>query len=101
MTATIASANGPSPTGDAPDIYAATSLADIHAGLAQLHTREATVTQRLNALIASQKDLSRELARLDLLRAHLGTQAVSARAISNGMLGDAASTANRISGAVK
>lgn len=101
MTATIASANGPPPTGDAPDIYAATSLADIHAGLAQLHTREATVTQRLNALIASQKDLSRELARLDLLRAHLGTQAVSARAISNGMLGDAASTANRISGAVK
>jgi hypothetical protein len=98
MTATPHGAHHES---DVPDIYAAASLADIHAGLAQLHDREATVTQRLNALIASQKDLSRELARLDLLRAHLGTQAVSARAISNGMLGDAASTANRISRAVK
>lgn len=83
------------------DIFAATSLADIHAGLAQLHQQEASVTQRLNDLIASQKDLSRELGRLDLLRAHLGTQVVSTRAISNGMLGDAASTANRISSAVK
>ena len=48
-----------------PDIFAATSLADIHAGLAQLHQQEASVTQRLNDLIASQKDLSRELGRLD------------------------------------
>jgi hypothetical protein len=85
----------------APDMFAATSLADIHAGLAQLHQQEASVTQRLNDLIASQKDLSRELGRLDLLRAHLGTQVVNTRAISNGMLGDAASTANRISSAVK
>jgi hypothetical protein len=84
-----------------PDIFAATSLADIHAGLAQLHQQEASVTQRLNDLIASQKDLSRELGRLDLLRAHLGTQAVGTRAVSNGMLSDAAATANRISGAVK
>jgi hypothetical protein len=73
MTATIATPNGPQPASDAPapDIYAATSLADIHAGLAQLHHREATVTQRLNALITSQKDLSRELARLDR-EPHLG-----------------------------
>ncbi|KAJ4374954.1 Golgi transport complex subunit 4 [Neocucurbitaria cava] len=83
------------------DIFAATSVAEIHAALHQLHQHEATVTQRLNALIASQKDLSRELGRLDLLRAHLGTQAVNTRAISNGMLSDAASTANRISTAVK
>lgn len=86
---------------DVPDLFAAASLADIHAGLAQLHQHEASVTQRLNELIASQKDLSRELARLDLLRAHLGTQLVHTRAISNGMLADAASTANRISTAVK
>lgn len=84
----------------APDVFAAASLADLHAGLAQLHQHEASVTQRLNDLIASQKDLSRELGRLDLLRAHLGTHVVSTRAISNGMLGDAASTANRISTAV-
>ncbi|KAF2115302.1 golgi transport complex subunit Cog4 [Lophiotrema nucula] len=83
------------------DIYAATSVAEIHAALAHLQQQEATVTQRLNDLIASQKDLSRELGRLDLLRAHLGTQVVNTRAISNGMLSDAASTANRISSAVK
>ncbi|KAJ4308077.1 Golgi transport complex subunit 4 [Neodidymelliopsis sp. IMI 364377] len=89
------------PGGHEQDMFTATSLADIHAGLAQLHQHEASVTQRLNDLIASQKDLSRELARLDLLRAHLGSQAVNTRALSNGMLGDAASTANRISTAVK
>jgi hypothetical protein len=83
------------------NIYAATSVAEIHAALAHLQHQEATVTQRLNDLIASQKDLSRELGRLDLLRAHLGTQAVNTRAISNGMLSDAASTATRISSAVK
>jgi hypothetical protein len=83
------------------DIFATSSIADIHTALHQLHAQEASVTQRLNALVASQKDLSRELGRLDLLRAHLGTQAVNTRAISNGMLSDAASTANRISSAVK
>ncbi|KAH3919922.1 hypothetical protein HBI56_032690 [Parastagonospora nodorum] len=83
------------------DVFAATSVAELHAALQQLHHQEATVTQRLNTLIASQKDLSRELGRLDLLRAHLGSQAVNTRAISNGMLSDAASTANRISSAVK
>ena len=83
------------------DIFAATSVAEIHVALQQLHHQEATVTQRLNALIASQKDLFRELGRLDLLRAHLGTQAVNTRAISNGMLSEAASTASRISGAVR
>ncbi|KAH8724432.1 golgi transport complex subunit Cog4 [Phaeosphaeriaceae sp. PMI808] len=84
-----------------PDLFATTSVAEIHAALQQLHDQEATVTLRLNTLIASQQHLSRELGRLDLLRAHLGTQAVNTRAISNGMLSDAASTANRISSAVK
>jgi hypothetical protein len=84
-----------------PDIYAAATVADIQATLVQLHHQEAAVTQRLNDLIASQKDLSRELGRLDLLRAHLATQAVNTRAISNGMLSEAASTAHRISSAVK
>lgn len=82
-------------------VYAAASVAEIYAALAHLQLQEAAVSQRLNDLIASQKDLSRELGRLDLLRAHLGTQAVNTRAISNGMLSDAASTANRISSAVK
>jgi hypothetical protein len=83
-----------------PDLSTATSLADIHAVLAQLHAHETSVTRRLDDLIASQHTLSRELGRLDLLRAHLGTQTVSTRAISNGMLADAANTAARISHAV-
>ncbi|KAJ4992289.1 COG4 transporter [Stagonosporopsis vannaccii] len=84
-----------------PDLLAAASLADIHAGLAQLHQREASVSQRLHELMAAQHDLSRELGRLDLLRAHVGAQVVSTRAISSGMLGDAAATASRISTAVR
>ncbi|PGH00818.1 hypothetical protein GX51_05595 [Blastomyces parvus] len=83
------------------DIYNACTIADIKATLSHLHDREAAVTARLDALIASQKDFSRELGRLDLLRAHLGSQATTARSTSHGMLADAASTADRISSAVK
>lgn len=83
------------------NIYTATSIDEIEATLAELGRHEATVTAQLDTLIASQNDLSRELGRLDLLRAHLGTQVVSTRAISNGMLSDAATTAHRISSAVK
>jgi hypothetical protein len=93
--------NGSLDPAPARDIYAATSVAEIQAALVHLQLQEATVSQRLNDLIASQKDLSRELGRLDLLRAHLGTQVVNTRAISNGMLSEAASTANRISSAVR
>ena len=88
---------GPAPA----DIYNASSVAEIQATLAYLNDQEASVTARLNSLIASQKDLSRELGRLDLLRAHLGSQAVATRSISNGMLSNTATTANRISNAVK
>lgn len=84
-----------------PDVYAATSVADLHAALADLHHRETAVTQRLDGLVAAQTALSRDLARLDLLRAHLGTHAVHTRAISHAMLSAAASTARRISTAVK
>ncbi|KAJ9621526.1 Golgi transport complex subunit 4 [Taxawa tesnikishii (nom. ined.)] len=65
------------------DIYNASSVADIRATLSQLGEREASITSRLDAL------------------AHLGSQVVSTRSISNGMLSSAASTAHRISGAVK
>jgi isopenicillin N synthase-like dioxygenase len=41
-----------------PDIYKASSVAEIRATLAHLNEREASVTARLNSLIASQKDLS-------------------------------------------
>ncbi|KAL2002628.1 hypothetical protein VTN02DRAFT_6336 [Thermoascus thermophilus] len=84
-----------------PDIFNASSVAEIRATLSHLQDREATVTARLDALVASQKDFSRELGRLDLLRAHLGSQTNTTRAISHGMLSDAAAAADRISSAVR
>ncbi|KAF2421833.1 COG4-domain-containing protein [Tothia fuscella] len=82
-------------------IYTASSIDEITETLAELKRHEAVVTSQLDALVASQNDLFRELGRLDLLRAHLSSQVVNTRAISNGMLSDAASTAHRISSAVK
>lgn len=82
-------------------IYSAKSVADIRAALAELQEQEAKVTKQLDRLTSSQKDLQRELGRLDLFRANLSTQSARTRAISNGMLSNAASTANRISGSVK
>jgi hypothetical protein len=82
-------------------IYESSSLSSIRASLATLHSRDAAISSRLQTLIASQADLSRELGRLDLLRAHLGTQVVGTRNISNGMLDSAASTAAHLSSKVK
>ncbi|KAK3059334.1 hypothetical protein LTS18_011108, partial [Coniosporium uncinatum] len=56
------------------DVYKTTSVADIRATLAQLERKNASVTARLDGLVASQRDLLRDLGRLDLLRAQLGTQ---------------------------
>ncbi|PMD32730.1 COG4-domain-containing protein [Hyaloscypha variabilis F] len=77
------------------------SLNAIRASLAALHARDASITTRLQALVSSQAELSRELGRLDLLRAHLGTQVVHTRDISNGMLDSAAGTAAHLSSKVK
>ncbi|KAK2750667.1 hypothetical protein FQN57_002740 [Myotisia sp. PD_48] len=85
---------------DNADIFNAASVADIKSTLSLLHDREALVTAQLDALVASQKDLSRELGRLDLLRANLGAQASDVRIISHGMLSSAASSAHSISSAV-
>ena len=85
----------------AADIYEISSLAAIRASLSDLHTRDIAITSRLQSLISSQADLSRELGRLDLLRAHLGTQAIHTRDISNGMLDSAAGTASHLSSKVK
>lgn len=87
--------------GKQPDIYSASSVTELRAALAELSTREATVKSRLDTLVATQRDLSRQLSRLDLARAQLTTQAVATRAISHGTLSSAASTAHRISRAVK
>ncbi|KAI1178808.1 COG4 transport protein-domain-containing protein [Nemania sp. FL0916] len=84
-----------------PSIHNASSLADVRANLAALHVRESAITARLDSLISSQADLSRELGRLDLLRANLGSQVIATRSISNGMLSSAAETAGRLSNRVK
>jgi hypothetical protein len=87
--------------GSAKSIYDCSSLADVRSTLVDLHNREASITARLDELVASQTALLRDLGRLDLLRAQLGSQVVATRAISHGLLSDAASTAKRISSAVK
>ncbi|KAJ5344941.1 hypothetical protein N7452_002945 [Penicillium brevicompactum] len=102
----MANGHAPDLTGDAieaspPDIFNASSVAEIKATLSHLHTQEASVTARLDALVTSQKDLSRELGRLDLMRANIGSHASTTRSISHGMLSEAAGTADRISSAVR
>ena len=83
------------------DISKARNISEINSTLAQLKQRDQIVTARLNELIENQDELSRELGKLDLMRANLGSQAVATRSISNTMLSDAASTARRISSAVQ
>ena len=83
------------------DIDQAKSIAEISVSLSHLSEQEASVTARLNNLVFSQRDLIRELGRLDLLRAQIGSQAVATRSIGSGILSGAAATATRISGAVK
>ena len=79
----------------------AKSTVEIGVSLSQLSEQEASVTARLNDLLYSQSDLTRELDRLDLLRAQIGSQAVATRSIGTDILSGAAATATRISGAVK
>ncbi|KAJ5138934.1 uncharacterized protein N7515_003782 [Penicillium bovifimosum] len=91
----------PTETSPQPDVFNASSVAEIKATLSHLHTQEASVTARLDALVTSQKDLSRELGRLDLMRVNIGAHASTTRSISHGMLSEAAGTAERISSAVR
>ncbi|KAJ9628415.1 Golgi transport complex subunit 4 [Knufia peltigerae] len=88
-------------TTETTDIYNAKSVSEIKEVLAHLHSKEARVTVQLDALVTAQKDLQRELGRLDLFRANATAQASKARAVSNGILADAASNAKRISNSVK
>ncbi|OAA35317.1 calcium-transporting ATPase type 2C member 1 [Beauveria brongniartii RCEF 3172] len=79
----------------------AATLADVRAALDALHVREEGITRRLDNLIASQTDLSRDLGRLDMLRAGLGSQVIATRSIGNEMLATAAETAGDLSSKVK
>lgn len=83
-----------------PDVFSATSLADIRASLAELSSRETSITFRLDALVASQHELQHDLNRLDLLRTQLDAQVLNTKAISDEMLYTPASTANRITASV-
>ncbi|KAL9016874.1 MAG: hypothetical protein Q9185_005791 [Variospora sp. 1 TL-2023] len=74
--------------------------AEIQATMTKLSQEEASVTTRLDVLMASQHTLKHDLSRLDILRANLGTQAVSTRSISKTSLAQAAATAKRLSTAV-
>ncbi|KAK4556184.1 Golgi transport complex subunit 4 [Recurvomyces mirabilis] len=92
----------PTKTNGTPStIYSVTSIEEIKAALSELNQRDAAVTARLDELLATQKDVTRQLGRLDLARAHLGSQVTATRTISNDILAPAASTAHRISSAVK
>ena len=82
-------------------IHQVNSIADIKSTLAGLSEQEASIRSRLEDLIASQRNFSHELSRLDILRAQIGSQATFTRSISTRILSDAASTATRISGAVR
>ncbi|KAK3066310.1 Golgi transport complex subunit 4, partial [Teratosphaeriaceae sp. CCFEE 6253] len=84
-----------------PSVYTATSVSEIRAALTELSQRDAAVTARLDTLVATQQDLHRQLSRLDLARAQLGTQVLATRNVSATILAPAASAANRISSAVK
>lgn len=78
----------------------AASTGQIRDTLAELSACEANVTDRLDALVSSQNNLKQTLIRLDILRANVGSQAVSTRSISNGILSTASATAQKISGTV-
>ncbi|RCI14606.1 hypothetical protein L249_6831 [Ophiocordyceps polyrhachis-furcata BCC 54312] len=82
-------------------IQEADSETELRAALAGLHRGEAALQSRLDALLASKADLSRDLGRLDVLRASLGAQVVAARSIGSEMLASAAETAGRLSDRVK
>lgn len=83
------------------DIYEASSVTEIRDALAELRSRHAAVTTRLDTSISQHDEVLRNLRRLDLSRARLGSLASNARGISHGMLSGAASTATKISEAVE
>ncbi|KAA8913258.1 COG4 transport protein-domain-containing protein [Sphaerosporella brunnea] len=93
--------DAPTPPPPPPSINACTTVSELQAALAHLNAQESLVSSRLQTLLLTQSELSHSFSRLDLIRAHLGTQVVAARSLSNNILSTAATTANRVSSAVK
>ncbi|KAF7555403.1 hypothetical protein G7Z17_g2189 [Cylindrodendrum hubeiense] len=83
----------PATTTATADLRNASTLDEIRTALSTLHAQETSLNQSLNALLASQADLARQLKQLDSLRAELGQEAIATRSITNDMLSTAASTA--------
>ncbi|CAZ84937.1 unnamed protein product [Tuber melanosporum] len=84
-----------------PDVNSCTTVEELRAALAHLTAQDACIDNKLRTLLLKQSELEHSLTRLDLLRAHLGTQVVAARTLSNTMLSPAATTAQRVSSSVK
>ncbi|PWW74812.1 COG4-domain-containing protein [Tuber magnatum] len=84
-----------------PDVNSCTTVEELRAALTHLTTQDARIDSKLRTLLLKQSELEHSLTRLDLLRAHLGTQVVAARTLSNTMLSPAATTAHRVSSAVR
>lgn len=83
------------------DVMKAASVEAINESLSLLQRQEDFAKLHLDGLLASKKDLLREIGKIDLLRAHLGSQASSTRGIASNVLSNAASSSRRISDAVK
>jgi hypothetical protein len=87
----------PAPLG----VNSCSTVEELQETLAHLDAQESLVASRLHTLLSTQSELSHTLSRLDLIRAHLGTQIVAARSLSHNVLSPAATTAHRVSTAVK
>ncbi|CAK7214746.1 Golgi transport complex subunit 4 [Sporothrix bragantina] len=82
-------------------LEAATTTADIRAALAGLHTQEDELALSLQKYMGQNAELSRDLMRLDSLRATLGAEVINTRGIATTMLAGAAETAARLSSTVR
>ncbi|KAL9083376.1 MAG: hypothetical protein Q9159_005826 [Coniocarpon cinnabarinum] len=83
-----------------PSISQATTVSELKASLASLNARHVAVSHELDGAIQSHGEVTRQLSKLDLTRARLGTLSNSTRALSHGQLSGAAATAKRLSEAV-
>ena len=84
-----------------PPSILAQSLKKLHAALTHLTTQDAHTDSKLRTLLLKESELEHSLARLDLLRAHLGTQVVAANTLSKNNALPARTTAQRASSDVK
>ena len=83
------------------DVCQTRSTAEIRSLLAHLERRKELTTNRLESYKTSHRDTLRGFARLDLLRAHIGSQAVATRSIGSDVFSNASGTSRHISTAVK